>query len=95
MAIIQIEDKEVEIVSADEFCDLIKDKVSKENLLAITDLILEKLKEYEIVETPFGRFSKTIHEARISRHPQTGESIQIPARTMLRWHATPNMQVGL
>ena len=56
-------------------------KAAKESLQAVLDAIRDALKRGEkVVVTEFGTFSVRSRAARTGRNPQTGASIQIPAR---------------
>ncbi len=56
-------------------------KAAKESLQAVLDAIRDALKRGEkVVVTGFGTFSVRQRAARTGRNPQTGASIQIPAR---------------
>ncbi len=56
-------------------------KAAKESLQAVLDAIRDALKRGEkVVVTGFGTFSVRSRAARTGRNPQTGASIQIPAR---------------
>ncbi len=49
---------------------------------ALADIVVEHVKHGEPVKLPgLGTFKKRETKARIGRNPQTGEPIQIPART--------------
>ena len=56
-------------------------KAAKESLQAVLDAVRDALKRGEkVVVTGFGTFSVRSRAARTGRNPQTGASIQIPAR---------------
>lgn len=56
-------------------------KAAKEALQAVLDAVRDALKRGEkVVVTGFGTFSVRARAARTGRNPQTGASIQIPAR---------------
>lgn len=56
-------------------------KAAKESLQAVLDAVRDALKRGEkVVVTGFGTFSVRQRAARTGRNPQTGASIQIPAR---------------
>lgn len=56
-------------------------KAAKEALQAVLDAVRDALKRGEkVVVTGFGTFSVRNRAARTGRNPQTGASIQIPAR---------------
>lgn len=56
-------------------------KAGKEAVQALLDAVRDALKRGEkVVVTGFGTFSVRARAARTGRNPQTGASIQIPAR---------------
>lgn len=63
---------------------------------AILDTITQALKRGEAVQlTGFGTFESRQRKARTGRNPQTGEEIQIPARTVPAFRAGKQLKDAL
>lgn len=74
--------------------------VSKANvdsvLKALFDVIVAKTKEGTKVSIPqFGSFQTSERGARVGRNPQTGEEIQIPASTVMKFTAAKSLKDAL
>lgn len=68
-------------------------KDAKVFLEAFTDTVIEALQEGEDVNIKgFGKFVTTHREARVGRNPQTGEEIEIPAKTNCKFKASVNLK---
>ena len=64
-------------------------KANAESVInALFDTLVAKAKEGTKVSWPgFGAFSTSARAARVGRNPQTGEEIQIPASTTMKFTA--------
>ena len=83
----------VEVVAAE--ADLSKAAVERA-LDAILNTITQALKRGEAVQlTGFGTFESRRRKARTGRNPQTGEEIQIPARTVPAFRAGKQLKDAL
>ena len=61
-------------------------KTTKEFLEALTTVVEKSIKKGEEVPlTGLGKFKVVKRKARIGRNPATGESIQIPAKTVVKF----------
>ncbi|MEF8847163.1 MAG: HU family DNA-binding protein [Candidatus Paceibacterota bacterium] len=68
-------------------------KDAKLCLDTLTDEITKALTNKEEVRlTGFGKFTTSDRKARKGRNPQTGEEIQIPARTVPKFKAGKNLK---
>jgi len=68
-------------------------KDAKLCLDTLTDEITKALTNKEEVRlTGFGKFTTSERKARKGRNPQTGEEIQIPARTVPKFKAGKNLK---
>ncbi len=68
-------------------------KDAKLVLDTLTDEITKALTNKEEVRlTGFGKFTTSERKARKGRNPQTGEEIQIPARTVPKFKAGKNLK---
>jgi DNA-binding protein HU-beta len=74
--------------------------VSKANaesiITALFETVISRAKEGTKVSWPgFGSFSTTERAARVGRNPQTGDEIQIPASTALKFTAAKALKDSL
>lgn len=90
-------------MTKDELIDLmmldsgIKTKATIEKVYdAMINGIVEGLqKDGEVQLSPFGKFKKINRQARMGRNPQTGESIEIPAKTVAKFIAAKPLKAEI
>lgn len=64
----------------------VTNKVSKEYLTSLVDLLIQQTKKGGVFVVPgLGRAKKVQRKARIGRNPMTGEAIKIPAKTAVKF----------
>ena len=68
-------------------------KDTKEFLLALTNVIEKTLKKGgDVPLSGLGKFKVQNRKARIGRNPQTGESIKIPAKKVVKFTVAKNLK---
>jgi DNA-binding protein HU-beta len=71
----------------------IKTKTTAEKAFdALLNGIISGLQEDGEVQLTFGKFKKVHRNARMGRNPQTGESIEIPAKTVVKFYASKSFK---
>ena len=74
----------------------IKTKGTAERTLdAMINGIVKGLQEDGEVQLTFGKFKKVDRAARMGRNPQTGEEIQIPAKTVVKFYASKTLKADI
>lgn len=64
----------------------VTNKVSKEYLTSLVDLLIQQTKKSGVFVIPgLGRAKKVQRKARTGRNPMTGEAIKIPAKTAVKF----------
>lgn len=82
-----------DIVAAIEDRVALKPKDAKLALKAVLDFITESLEDGDTVQIMgFGSFSVTERASRTGRNPQTGETIEIPARNSVKFKPGSNLR---
>lgn len=75
-----------ELTEAVAFTSGITKKAAEEAIVTVFDTMTEALKEgEEVTVRNFGRFYGKIRDARTARNPRTGESVQVPAKTVIKF----------
>lgn len=74
-----------------------KADLSKKDAKLVLDTLTEEItkaltNKEEVRLTGFGKFTTSERKARKGRNPQTGEEIQIPARTVPKFKAGKNLK---
>ena len=78
-----------------EKCDVNK-KVAKTLLEELAELAIEETKRAgKFVVPGLGRLVKSDRQARTGRNPATGETIQIPARTVVKFRVSKSASDGI
>lgn len=72
----------------------IKTKTTVEKVFdSLLDTIIGGLKtDGEVTIPPFGKFKAVLRPARMGRNPQTGEEIEIPERTAIKFLASKGLK---
>jgi len=91
--------------SIDEIVDLIKDdgfefKATKKNLKDVTESIFDAIgyflsKGEDVRIHPIGILKVINKEARTARNPRTGETVQVPARKVIKFKSSVSMKEKL
>lgn len=72
----------------------IKTKTTAERTLdtMLSTIVSGLLKDGAVFIPPFGKFKTVFRNARMGRNPQTGEELEIPARTVVRFISSKQLK---
>lgn len=74
----------------------IKTKATAEKVFdSMIQAIIGGLQTDGEVQISMGKFKKVHRSARMGRNPQTGESLEIPAKTVVKFYASKSMKVDI
>jgi DNA-binding protein HU-beta len=87
-------------MNKDDLANLIMDDTgikTKTTAEKVVDVMLDSITkglqtDGEVVIAPLGKFKKILRNARMGRNPQTGEEIEIPERTVVRFLPSRNLK---
>jgi DNA-binding protein HU-beta len=69
---------------------------AEKTISAFFDLVVATAKKGDKVSWPgFGAFSTTRRQARTGRNPRTGETVQVPASTAMKFSASSTLKAEL